>query len=139
MRVSGLLPRLSCITSKIDLQAYQISLVHESEELQQKQNTRKRQRTMSLTAEVTCIDRNNTDVSSMLECQYLYRVGVDVSTWVARACHGHGALLLDDRQLSNKGRCELLHEKNLQNNTRKNKNHKSSSKSSFINNTNNLF
>ncbi len=38
------------------------------------------------------------------------RTAIDVSSWVASACHGNGAELLDERHLSNYGRAELLHE-----------------------------
>jgi len=35
------------------------------------------------------------------------RIGVDVSTWIHRAAHGHGDMLGDERHLSNYGRAEL--------------------------------
>jgi len=39
------------------------------------------------------------------------RVGVDASGWIARAAHGHGGLLMDERHLSYRGRAELRDER----------------------------
>ena len=39
------------------------------------------------------------------------RVGIDISTWIAKACHGRGAILLDERHLTNYGRAEILRER----------------------------
>ena len=36
------------------------------------------------------------------------RVGIDVSGWIARATHGHGSMLLDERHLTNFGRAQML-------------------------------
>ncbi|KAL3784514.1 hypothetical protein ACHAW5_005277 [Stephanodiscus triporus] len=38
------------------------------------------------------------------------RVAVDVNGWIARAAHGHGGLLMDERHLSYRGRAELRDE-----------------------------
>ena len=38
------------------------------------------------------------------------RIAVDVNGWIARACHGHGGLLMDERHLSYRGRAELREE-----------------------------
>eukprot|EP00957_Ditylum_brightwellii_P179567 13678835-Ditylum_brightwellii.AAC.1 len=38
------------------------------------------------------------------------RIGLDVSGWIARAIHGHGAALVDERILTNCGRAQLLWE-----------------------------
>ena len=38
------------------------------------------------------------------------RVAIDISAWIASACHGNGAELLDERHFSNYGRTELLRE-----------------------------
>lgn len=35
------------------------------------------------------------------------RIGLDVSNWIARAAHGNGAMLVDDRYLTNYGRSRL--------------------------------
>jgi 5'-3' exonuclease len=39
------------------------------------------------------------------------RIAVDVSGWIARAAHGHGGLLMDERHLSYRGRAELRDER----------------------------
>lgn len=40
------------------------------------------------------------------------RIGVDVSGWIARATHGHGSMLVDERHLTNFGRAQLQNKNN---------------------------
>jgi len=36
------------------------------------------------------------------------RIAIDINGWISQACHGHGAAVLDERNLTNYGRAELL-------------------------------
>jgi len=51
------------------------------------------------------------DLNSFFDKRNSVRIGVDVSMWIARAIHGNGAMLLDERRLTNHGRSELMFER----------------------------
>lgn len=48
-------------------------------------------------------DKDEEDLDSMRHL----RIGIDISTWIAAACHGNGAELIDERHFSRHGRHEL--------------------------------
>jgi 5'-3' exonuclease len=66
--------------------------------------SRKRQRQSQTQA-----TQDSTNEDEKEDLRYL-RIGVDVSTWIAAACHGNGAELLDERHLSSFGRFQLQEE-----------------------------
>ena len=44
---------------------------------------------------------------SMSRCHRRVRAALDISTWIAKACHGHGADLINEQSLTNYGRYQL--------------------------------
>lgn len=83
MGINNLLPQLSKVSHKVTFS--------ESRRLEIRQPHLKRQKT------------NHYTTSNI-------RAAIDISSWIASACHGNGAELLDERHLSNYGRAELLNE-----------------------------
>jgi len=85
--------------------------------------SRKRQRQSQTQA-----THDSTNEDEKEELRYL-RIGVDISTWIAAACHGNGAELLDERHLSNFGRFQLQEENFNRNQREKEPQQKSTSTS----------
>lgn len=50
---------------------------------------------------------NTLRVSTMTRSRRRARAAVDISTWIAKACHGHGGSLVDERYFSTYGRAQL--------------------------------
>ena len=94
MGITNLLPQLKNITTKITLSS-------------------SKRRITTLNNEPTTTTNTKRHKPNNYNNQQLLRTAIDISSWIAKACHGHGSELLDERHLSNFGRVELLHEKQL--------------------------
>ena len=69
----------------------------------------KRRRTTTTTT-TSSSNNNNHQLKIQKQPHWIrrkFRIAVDVNGWIARAVHGHGAHLLDERHLSYHGRAEL--------------------------------
>jgi len=102
MGVNGVLPKIlpSAGRENYDLRALQngiVTLHH-----------------ISTTSTTTTHDDNNKKKQKNKWTRRKVRIAVDVNGWIARAAHGYGGSLMDERHLSYHGRASLRNEQRLQ-------------------------
>ena len=116
MGISGLLPRIlpSAGRENYDLRALQdgiVSLASSSsstaasspdDDERPQPPSKRRRRGTNTTAEAS-----NTNTTSSSWTRRKVRIAVDVNGWIARAAHGYGGTLMDERHLSYHGRAQL--------------------------------
>ena len=126
MGITNLLPQLKNITTKITLSSSKrrITTLNNNEPT-----------TTTTTTTTNTTTNTKRHKPNNYNNQQLLRTAIDISSWIAKACHGHGSELLDERHLSNFGRVELLHEKQLlEANTNNNNNNKNNNNNNNNNN-----
>mmetsp|Transcript_10522 Transcript_10522/g.14853 ORF Transcript_10522/g.14853 Transcript_10522/m.14853 type:complete len:507 (+) Transcript_10522:40-1560(+) len=103
MGVKGFLPRLASVMQNIDLYDCNKDRISAYDDDRRKAHAigTKRRR-----PNVGSSEEQNNEVKSTLMRKM--RVAVDVSVWIAHACHGNGATFLDERFLSNYGRAQMM-------------------------------
>jgi len=112
MGVAGILPRLAPVIHKINIRNLRNDSCRGHHTPSSKSNQGREGEHRGLKRKLTAIHGVNS--SGCASKPSKIRVGIDILTWVAKACHGRGAILLDERHLTNYGRAEMIREKKLQ-------------------------